>query len=44
LVRIFSVELETRDTYFLVSRPRDADKPAVRALTHWTLAQFAARP
>lgn len=42
LVRIFSVELETRDTYFLVSRPRDADKPEVRALTQWALAQFTA--
>lgn len=44
LVRIFAVELATRDTYFLVSRPRDADKPGVRALTHWALAQFAALP
>ena len=41
LVRIFSVELKTSDTYFLVSRPKDADKPEVRALTHWALAQFA---
>lgn len=41
LVKIFSVELQTRDTYFLVSRPKDADKPEVRALTHWALAQFA---
>ncbi len=42
LVRIFSVELETNDTYFVVSRHRDADKPEVRALTDWALAQFAA--
>lgn len=41
LVKIFSVELETTDTYFLVSRPRDADKPEVRALTRWALTQFA---
>ena len=42
LVRIFSVELKTNDTYFVVSRHKDADKPEVRALTHWALAQFAA--
>jgi LysR family glycine cleavage system transcriptional activator len=41
LVKIFSVELATPDTYFLVSRPKDADKPEVRALTNWALAQFA---
>ncbi len=40
LVRIFSVELQTSDTYFLVSRPKDADKPEVRALTNWALSQF----
>jgi DNA-binding transcriptional LysR family regulator len=40
LVRIFSVELETNDTYFLVSRPKDADKPEVKAITNWALAQF----
>ena len=43
LLKIFCVELATRDTYFLVSRPKDADKPEVRALTHWALAQFAER-
>ena len=41
LVKIFSVELETSDTYFLVSRPKDAEKPEVRALTTWALNQFA---
>jgi LysR family glycine cleavage system transcriptional activator len=44
LIRIFTLELATRDTYFLVSRPKDADKPGVRALTQWAAAQFAARP
>ncbi len=44
LVRIFSVELQTSDTYFLVSRPKDADKPEVRALTSWALSQFASAP
>jgi len=40
LVRVFAVELATRDAYFLVSRPKDADKPQVKALTRWALAQF----
>lgn len=40
LVRIFSVELKTHDTYFLVSRPRDVHKPEVQALTSWALEQF----
>jgi hypothetical protein len=39
-VRIFSVELATNDTYFLVSRPKDAEKPEVKAITHWARAQF----
>src|SRR2546426_3917987 len=43
LVRIFSVELATNETYFLVSRSKDADKPGVRALTNWALAQFRAQ-
>ena len=42
LVRIFSVELETNDTYFLVSRPKDSEKPEVRAITNWALEQFSA--
>jgi LysR family glycine cleavage system transcriptional activator len=40
LVRIFSVELKTNDTYFLVSRSRDVRKPEVQALTRWALEQF----
>jgi len=43
LVRIFSVELATNDAYFLVSRSKDADKPGVRALSNWALAQFRAQ-
>src|SRR5207237_3717516 len=42
LVRIFSVEVATNDTYFLVSRPKDADKPEVKAITNWALQQFRA--
>jgi LysR family transcriptional regulator, glycine cleavage system transcriptional activator len=40
LVRVFAVELATRDAYYLVSRAKDADKPQVKALTRWVLAQF----
>jgi LysR family transcriptional regulator, glycine cleavage system transcriptional activator len=42
LVRVFAVELATRDTYYLVSRPKDAHKPQVKALTRWALAQYRA--
>jgi len=35
LVRVFAVELATRDAYYLVSRPKDADRPQVKALTRW---------
>ena len=42
LVRIFPVEVATNDSYFLVSRPRDAHKPEVQAITSWALAQFSA--
>jgi LysR family transcriptional regulator, glycine cleavage system transcriptional activator len=44
LVRVFAVELATRDAYYLVSRPKDADKPQVKAITRWTLAQFQSSP
>ncbi len=40
LVPIFATELVTADTYFLVSRPKDASKPEIRALTTWALSQF----
>src|SRR6201999_4424166 len=33
LVRIFPLELETSDSYFLVNRPTDTNKPEVLALT-----------
>jgi LysR family glycine cleavage system transcriptional activator len=41
LVRIFSVELQTNETYYLVNRPRDVHKPEVQALTSWALEQFS---
>jgi len=42
LVRVFQVQLATRETYYLAARPRDADKPEVAALMKWALANFAA--
>jgi len=44
LVRLFSLQLETDDAYFLVSRLKDADKPEVTAITDWTLRQFYRKP
>ncbi|HVY82452.1 MAG TPA: LysR substrate-binding domain-containing protein [Steroidobacteraceae bacterium] len=40
LVRIFSIELTLSDTYYLVSRPKDAEKPEVTAVTEWALEEF----
>jgi LysR family transcriptional regulator, glycine cleavage system transcriptional activator len=40
LVRIFATELATADTYFLVSRRKDASRPEVHALAEWALSQF----
>ncbi len=37
LVRIFPLNLHTSDTYYLASRPKDAAKPEVRAMTQWLL-------
>ena len=42
LVRVFAVELPTPEAYYLVSRPRDAERAPVKALTRWALAQYAA--
>jgi LysR family glycine cleavage system transcriptional activator len=44
LVRLFSLQLQTDDAYFLVSRLKDADKPEVTAITDWTLGQFYRKP
>jgi LysR family glycine cleavage system transcriptional activator len=41
LVRVFAVELATPEAYYLVSRPRDAERPPVKALTRWALAQYS---
>ena len=44
LVRVFAVELTTREAYYLVSRPRDAERAPVKALTRWALAQYHVAP
>jgi LysR family transcriptional regulator, glycine cleavage system transcriptional activator len=40
LVRVFAVELATSDAYYLVSRPKDTERPAVRELTRWAVEQY----
>ena len=40
LVRVFGVQLNTADSYYLVSRAKDAEKPQVRALTRWALTEY----
>jgi LysR family glycine cleavage system transcriptional activator len=40
LVRIFSIELALSDTYYLVSRQKDAEKQEVKAVTEWALEEF----
>jgi len=40
LARVFAVELPTPDAYYLVSRPKDAERAHVQALTRWALAQY----
>jgi len=37
LVRIFPLHLDTTDTYYLATRPRDAAKPEIRAMTRWLI-------
>jgi LysR family transcriptional regulator, glycine cleavage system transcriptional activator len=40
LVRVFAVEFDTADAYYLVSRPRDGERASVRAFSDWALSQF----
>jgi DNA-binding transcriptional LysR family regulator len=40
LVQVFAVELATTDAYYLVSRPKDIERPAVRELTRWAVEQY----
>ena len=40
LVRIFPVEAPECGTYYIVSRHKDADRPEVKALIEWLVAEF----
>jgi LysR family glycine cleavage system transcriptional activator len=40
LIKLFDAELATGESYYLVTRPDDADLPAVRLLIGWMLEQF----
>src|ERR1700733_12095229 len=40
LTKLFDAELATGECYYLVTRPEDADRPAVRLLIGWMLQQF----
>jgi DNA-binding transcriptional LysR family regulator len=42
LTRIFPVNLPSVDSYFVVCRPRDADRAEVAALMAWSVAEFRA--
>ncbi len=44
LVRVFSVELETPDGYFLVCRTKDAERAEVAAMSRWMLDHCARLP
>jgi DNA-binding transcriptional LysR family regulator len=44
LVRIFPVELATPDSYFLVARAKDAQRPEVAAMSRWMLDHCARVP
>jgi LysR family glycine cleavage system transcriptional activator len=40
LIKLFDAELATGESYHLVTRPDDADLPAVQLLIGWMLEQF----
>jgi len=42
LTRLFDSELATGESYYLVTRPEDAERPAVHMLIGWMLQQFGA--
>ena len=41
LVKLFDRELETGESYFLVLRKEDAERPNVKALTQWLIEEFS---
>ncbi len=40
LVKLFDAELQTGESYFLILRREDAERPDIRALTQWILDEF----
>ena len=42
LVKVFDRELTTGESYYLVTRPEDAQRLGVRALIGWMLQQYGA--
>jgi LysR family transcriptional regulator, glycine cleavage system transcriptional activator len=40
LVKLFDAELQTGESYFVLLRPEDAERPDIRALTQWILDEF----
>lgn len=41
LVRLFDRELETGESYYLILRREDAERPNVKALTQWLIEEFS---
>ena len=41
LVKLFDRELETGESYFLILRKEDAERPNVKALTQWLIEEFS---
>lgn len=41
LVKLFDAELQTGESYFLILRPEDAQRPDIQALTRWILQEFS---
>lgn len=41
LVKLFDAELQTGESYFLILRPEDAQRPDIQAFTRWILEEFS---
>ena len=41
LVKLFDRELETGESYYLILRREDAERPNVKALTQWLIEEFS---
>ena len=42
LIRLFDAELQTGESYYLIMRKEDTQRPDIRALTQWILQEFSA--